>query len=126
MNMEKFTTRSREIIDSAVNNAVAQKRQFVKALDILQALLSTNDKVIEKLIAQSGGDVNMLKIEVENEIKKLPQVSGNIQTVASQDFSMVVLNAEQLAEKANDKFGQWCCSCCKPCPLQPTMRLLSY
>ena len=103
MNMEKFTTRSREIIDSAVNNAVAQKRQFVKALDILQALLSTNDKVIEKLIAQSGGDVNMLKIEVENEIKKLPQVSGNIQTVASQDFSMVVLNAEQLAEKANDK-----------------------
>ena len=104
MNMEKFTTRSREIIDSAVNNAVAQKRQFVKALDILQALLSTNDKVIEKLIAQSGGDVNMLKIEVENEIKKLPQVSGNIQTVASQDFSMVVLNAEQLAEKANDKF----------------------
>ena len=104
MNMEKFTTRSREIIDSAVNNAVAQKRQFVKALDILQALLSTNDKVIEKLIAQSGGDVNMLKIEVENEIKKLPQVSGNIQTVASHDFSMVVLNAEQLAEKANDKF----------------------
>ena len=104
MNMEKFTTRSREIIDTAVKNAVAQKRQFVKALDILQSLLSANDKVLEKLIKQSGGDINLLKTATESEIKKLPQVSGDIQTVASQDFSAVVLKAEQLAEKANDKF----------------------
>ncbi len=104
MNMEKFTTRSKEIIDTAVNNAVAQKRQFVKALDILQAILASNDKVVEKLIMQSGGNVELLKKEVENAIKKLPQVSGNIQTSAAQDFSVVLLNAEQLAEKANDKF----------------------
>lgn len=104
MNMEKFTTRSREIMDTAVNAAISQKRQFVKAIDILQAILSSNDKIIEKLILQSGGNVDLLKSETEKAIKKLPQVSGNIQTVASQDFSMVAMNAEQLAEKANDKF----------------------
>ena len=104
MNMEKFTTRSREILNSAVDSAVAQKRQFVKALDILQALLEARDNVIDKLIVNAGGNLDKLKKDVSAEIAKLPQVSGNIQTVAAQDFSVVTLNAEQLAQKANDKF----------------------
>ncbi len=104
MNMEKFTTRSREILNSAVDSAVAQKRQFVKALDILQALLEARDNVIDKLIVNAGGNLDKLKKDVSAEIAKLPQVSGNIQTAAAQDFSVVTLNAEQLAQKANDKF----------------------
>ena len=104
MNLEKFTTRSQELIKSAVDSAVAGKRQYVTAIDILQAMLNAKDTVVEKLINDAGGNIENLKNAVKDEIFKTPQVSGNIQTVMSQDFSAVTLAAEQIAAQANDKF----------------------
>ena len=104
MNLEKFTTRSQEIIKSAYDMAVAGKRQYVTALEILQAILTARDAVIDKLIVDAGGNIDALRKDTENEINKVAQVSGNVQTVVSQDFSEVTLAAENIATKANDKF----------------------
>ena len=104
MNLEKFTTRSQEIIKSAYDTAVAGKRQYVTALEVLQAILATHDGVIDKLIVDAGGNLENLRKGVESEIAKIAQVSGNVQTVVSQDFNEVMVAAEQIAAKANDKF----------------------
>ncbi len=104
MNLEKFTTRSQEIIKSAYDMAVAGKRQYVTALEILQAILAARDAVIDKLIVDAGGNIDALRKDTENEVNKVAQVSGNVQTVVSQDFSEVTLAAENIATKANDKF----------------------
>lgn len=104
MNLEKFTTRSQEIIKSAYDTAVAGKRQYVTALEVLQAILATRDGVIDKLIVDAGGNLENLRKSVESEIAKIAQVSGNVQTVVSQDFNEVMVAAEQIAAKANDKF----------------------
>ena len=104
MNLEKFTTRSQELIKTAVDSAVAGKRQYVTALMLLNAIMQSKDSVVEKLINESGGNAENLKAAAERAVAKIPQVSGNVQTVMSQDLSAVVLAAEQVAEKANDKF----------------------
>ncbi len=104
MNLEKFTTRSQELIKTAVDTAVAGKRQYVTALSLLHAIMQSRDNVVEKLINEAGGNSELLQASVEQAYAKVPQVSGNIQTVMSQDFSAVTLAAEQVAEKANDKY----------------------
>lgn len=104
MNSEKLTTRSQELIKTAVNSAIASQHQYITALHLLKAMLDENDNVVEKIITQSGGNIANLKKEVDAAFEKIPQVSGNIQTVASQDFSAVTLAAEKIADKANDKY----------------------
>ena len=104
MNLEKFTTRSQELIKTAVDSAVAGKRQYVTPLMLLNAIMQSKDSVVDKLVNESGGNAESLKSAVESAVAKIPQVSGNIQTVMSQDLSAVVLAAEQIAEKANDKY----------------------
>lgn len=104
MNSEKFTTRSQELIKTAVDSAVAGKRQYVTALLLLNAVMQSKDNVVEKLINEAGGNAAALKEAAEKAVGRLPQVSGNVQTVMSQDLSAVLLAAEQVAEKANDKY----------------------
>ena len=105
MNIEKFTTRSQELIKNAVDLAVARRHQYVTPLYLLQALLDAKDGTIESLIEKSGGNPQQIARDTENELNKIPAVSGaGVQTVMAQDFSAVLLEAEKIADKANDKF----------------------
>ena len=55
MNMEKFTTRSQELIKSAVDLAIARRHQYVTPLYLLQAMLEAKDATVESLIEKAGG-----------------------------------------------------------------------
>ena len=105
MNMEKFTTRSQELIKNAVDLAVSRRRQYVTPLYLLAVMLESRDNVIDSLIEKSGGDLEVIRREVKNELDKIPEISGTaVQTVMSQDFSALLLDAEKIAAQANDKF----------------------
>lgn len=105
MNMEKFTTRSQELIKNAVDLAVSRRRQYVTPLYLLAAMLESRDNVIDSLIEKSGGNLEVIRREVNNELDKIPEISGAaVQTVMSQDFSALLLDAEKIAAQANDKF----------------------
>ena len=106
MNMEKFTTRSQELIKSAVDLAIARRHQYVTPLYLLQAMLEAKDATVESLIEKAGGNLPLIRRDTETELNKIPAVSGaGVQTVMAQDFSAVLLEAEKIADKANDKFG---------------------
>lgn len=105
MNMEKFTTRSQELIKSAVDLAIARRHQYVTPLYLLQAMLEAKDATVENLIEKAGGNLPLIRRDTEAELNKIPAVSGaGVQTVMAQDFSAVLLEAEKIADKANDKF----------------------
>lgn len=105
MNMEKFTTRSQELIKNAVDLAVGRRHQYVTPLYLLQAMLEAKDATVESLIEKSGGNLQLVRRDTEAELNKIPAVSGaGVQTVMAQDFSAVLLEAEKIADKANDKF----------------------
>lgn len=103
--MEKFTTRSQELIKNAVDLAVGRRHQYVTPLYLLQAMLEAKDATVESLIEKSGGNLQLIRRDTEAELNKIPAVSGaGVQTVMAQDFSAALLEAEKIADKANDKF----------------------
>jgi len=105
MNMEKLTVKSGEAVKNSVDIAVKLGHQFVTPLHLLASLLDLGEPTIENLITESGGNLPVLKDKTENEIKKMPSVSGeNVQSSLSQEYSKILLEAESFCEKNNDKY----------------------
>lgn len=105
MNVEKLTVKSQEAVKNSVDMAVKLGHQFVTPLHLLSSLLELNEPTLENLITESGGNLPILKKQTEDEIKKLPSVSGeNVQSSLSQEYSRLLLEAESFSEKNNDKY----------------------
>ena len=105
MNIDKYTVKSQEVVKNAVDMAIKAGNQFVTPLHLLGAVLDLREPTIEKLIEEAGGKTSLLIGRCEEELKKLPSVSGeNVQSSMAQDTSRLLLEAESFAEKNNDKF----------------------
>ncbi|MBE6452824.1 MAG: ATP-dependent chaperone ClpB [Alphaproteobacteria bacterium] len=105
MDFEKLTTRSKETIEAVLKLAAANKNQYITPLHLLHVLLESKQDVIRQLITQSGGDYSQIVQKTENALSKLPQVGGaSVQSLMSQEFTSVMMAAETLASKANDKY----------------------
>ncbi|WP_298629569.1 Clp protease N-terminal domain-containing protein, partial [uncultured Porphyromonas sp.] len=61
MNWEKYTTKSQEIIQAAIESAKGNGQQAIEALHLLQALLNGGGHLIEKSIPEAGGDISRLR-----------------------------------------------------------------
>lgn len=105
MNIEKFTQNSQELIKASLDIAILAKNQFATPLHLLSAILSKKDPVIVNLITTINGNLENIKKQTETELSKLPKVSGeNLQTSLSQDYNMLLLEAENLSTKAEDTY----------------------
>ncbi|MCQ2741472.1 MAG: AAA family ATPase, partial [Alphaproteobacteria bacterium] len=105
MDFEKLTGKSKEIVEAVVNLAAANKNQYITPLHLLKVLLNGKYDIVLKLISQSGGDITKIRDKTEDQFAKLPTVAGSlVQTLMSQEFTAVMMEAEKLADMANDKF----------------------
>ena len=105
MNFEKLTSRSKDVIKNVVDLANEHKNQFVTPLHLLKVLISGKYMLIDELITKSGGDIEYLKKATDEAFTKLPAIEGNsVQTMMNQDFTSLILEAEKITDKANDKF----------------------
>ena len=105
MNIEKFTQNSQELIKASLDIAILAKNQFATPLHLLSAIISKKDPVIVNLITTINGNLENIKKQTETELSKLPKVSGeNLQTTLSQDYNMLLLEAENLSTKAEDTY----------------------
>ena len=105
MDFEKLTYKSKDVIEAVVNLAVANKNQYITPLHLLKVLLNGKNELILNLIAQSGGDISVIREKLDSAFDKLPTVGGSaVQTLMSQDFTALMMEAEKLADKANDKY----------------------
>ncbi len=105
MDFEKLTSKSKEIIEAVVNLATANRNQYITPLHLLKVLLDGRHELILQLIAKSGGSITQIRDKLETAFAKLPIVAGtSVQTMMSQEFTSLMMEAEKLADKANDKF----------------------
>ena len=105
MDFEKLTNKSKEVIELTVNLAAANKNQFITPLHLLKVLLNGKFEIVLDLIVKSGGSITQIREKLDDAFAKLPVISGgNVQTLMSQEFTAVMMEAEKLADKANDKF----------------------
>ena len=105
MDFEKLTSKSKEIIESVVNLAAANKNQYITPLHLLKILLNGKYDIVLDLISRAGGDITKIRDKTDAQFERLPNVAGSsVQTMMSQEFTALMMEAEKLADKANDKF----------------------
>ena len=105
MNIEKFTTKFQQAIAEAQSLAIGKDNQFIEPVHLLSALLNQQDGSVAPILTASGVNVTALRNELNNELAKLPQVSGNGGDVQLSRQLLNLLNlCDKLAQQQQDKF----------------------
>src|SRR6202049_4155840 len=106
MQIEKYSDRLKNLIQSAQNLALRNGHQQLTPLHVLKALRDDEDRLSGNLIEAAGGSATQVAREVDLELAKLPKVegAGAGQIYLAPEAARLFDQAEQLAEKAGDSF----------------------
>ena len=105
MNLEKFTERSRGMIQSAQTIAMREDHQRFTPQHMLKALLDDSEGLAANLIKAAGGNPVQVLQDLDANLGKMPKVSGDSgQIYMDGQTTKVFGEAEKLAKKAGDSF----------------------
>lgn len=105
MNLSNFTIKAAEVIQQAQQLAFNHSNPNIETEHILKSLLDQQDSPTEFLLKKNSVNVQQLKSKLDEQLEKLPKVSGaepgqNI----SREANSVVLRAGAILKKFNDEF----------------------
>src|SRR3954471_18037136 len=103
---EKFTTRSREAIETAQLAATTAGNTQTEPTHLLAALLRDADGTARQLISKAGADAAALAAQAEAALQSLPKASGSTvqQPAASPALTRVLAGAIDLATSMKDDY----------------------
>ncbi|WP_449253512.1 ATP-dependent chaperone ClpB [Brevundimonas naejangsanensis] len=105
MNLDLYSDRAKQAVQSAQSLALARRHQQFAPEHVLKVLLEERDGLARKLIDQAGGDASAVELVTEGLLKKRPQVEGGSgQLYLDGDLARVFSAAEEAAKKAGDAF----------------------
>ncbi len=108
MNLQKFTQKSIESVKSAQELMVEYGNQQMRQEHILYSLLTQEDGLISEMVNKLGTDKPKLISQIEDEINKLPKVSGSgadpERIYISAELDKAFTEAEKQAEKMKDEY----------------------
>jgi ATP-dependent Clp protease ATP-binding subunit ClpB len=106
MDASKFTTRSQQAINAAIESAATAGHAQVEAVHLLDALLKQPEGIIHPLLQAVGAQPAAVESAVRAELGRLPAASGS--SVAAPSYSRAALatltRAGELAAEMNDEF----------------------
>jgi ATP-dependent Clp protease ATP-binding subunit ClpB len=103
---EKFTTRSREVIEAAQVSATTAGNTSTEPIHLLVALLHQEDGTARNLVAKAGVDAAALTAQADAAVQSLPRASGTTvqQPAASASLTRVLASAIDLAASMKDDY----------------------
>ncbi len=105
MNLDLYSDRAKQAVQSAQSLALARRHQQFAPEHLLKVLLEERDGLARKLIDQAGGDPSAVELVTEGLLKKRPQVEGGSgQLYLDGDTARVFNAAEDASKKAGDAF----------------------
>ena len=105
MDLSKFTERARGFVQAAQTIALRESHQRLTPEHLLKALLDDDQGLAANLITRAGGDAARVRQAVEEQLAKLPQVTGDAaQVYLDNATGKVLAEAEKLAKQAGDSF----------------------
>jgi ATP-dependent Clp protease ATP-binding subunit ClpB len=105
MNLDLYSDRAKQAVQSAQSLALARRHQQFAPEHLLKVLLEERDGLARKLIDQAGGDPSAVELVTEGLLKKRPQVEGGSgQLYLDGDTARVFSAAEEASKKAGDAF----------------------
>lgn len=104
MNLEKYTDKAQSILQHAQTLALGSGHQKFLPEHVMQAMLEDSDALVAKIINLCDGNLEILKAENLQSLKKLPQVEGAQNLSMSQELARIFLLAEKLSTNNGDSF----------------------
>src|SRR5580698_6879506 len=106
MDFEKYTDKSKQVIQAAQALALRHNNQRFLPEHLLASLLDDRERLSEKLIRACGGDAGMVASRAEDAVNAIPKVegSGAGQLYVLPELARVFDLAEQTAKKSGDEF----------------------
>ncbi len=105
MNLNQFTVKAQEAVVDAQAATVKRSHQSVDPEHILYALLKQKDGLIAPCLeAINAGTTARLLGDVETELKKKPEVHGNVQPYLNAQTNRVLVQAEEESKTLKDDF----------------------
>lgn len=104
MNINKFTQKAVEAINNSQKIAMDYGHQELKELHLLYSLMTMEGSLLAQLFTKMGVDPERFRGAMEEELRKLPKVSGAGQQYFSQDLNRVVMHAEDHAKAMGDEY----------------------
>ena len=106
MNFQKFTLKSQEALQTAQEIAASYNNQSIEPIHLLAAMVQDSLSLTSDIIQKVGGNINSIKIMVNNDLQKLPKIAGSTETnqYLSNDLSELLKKAISEADIMKDKF----------------------
>ncbi len=104
MNLNKFTSKSAEAVQDALQLAVSLNHSTLTPLHLLQALVTQTDGIVPSLLQKLEIKPNVIAKKNEKELDKLPSTSQTTQPYLSTELNQVINQAESEAGKLRDEF----------------------
>lgn len=106
MNFEKYTDKSRKVVEQAQALALRSNHQRFTPEHVLAALMDDSDRIADKLIRALSGDPGRVAGDVRAALSGMPKVegSGAGQIYLTPETARLFDAAEQLAKKSNDDY----------------------
>jgi ATP-dependent Clp protease ATP-binding subunit ClpB len=105
MDFEKFTERSRSVMQAAQTLALRHNHQFLQSEHLLKALLDDDSNVVKTLLRSAGGRVDDIVSGTEELLAKLPSVESQTPQLHLSPLTVKVFDmAEQAMKKSGDAY----------------------
>jgi len=105
MRIDKFTTKFQQALADAQSLANGNDQQFIEPQHLLLALIDQEDGGTRSLLARAGVNVNGLKKDLEQALKRLPKVEGHGGDVSiGRDLANLLNLTDKEAQKRGDQF----------------------
>ena len=103
MNFNKFTIKSQEAIQKAIEITRGSNGQAIEPVHILKGLLIEGDSLVKFIFQKVGANVDQLSIVLDKEIASLPRVSGG-EPFFSRESNQVLQKSLDIAQSYGDEY----------------------
>src|SRR5213592_1222359 len=108
MDLNKLSEKSQAALTEAQNVATRNQHQAVDVEHLLLILLEQEGGLIPRLFEKAGISPDLLKAKVEEEINRIPRVSGDTATgqglYVTQRLNKLLVSAQDQAKKLKDEY----------------------
>lgn len=105
MNIEKYTQNAQQAIMDCQNIAISEGHQMLDGEHLHLALMMQKDGLIPKLVKFMNIDPTSIVADLQEEMEKLPRVSGAADNMySSRRLSQILMRAEKIADEFKDEY----------------------
>ena len=107
MRIDKLSVTAQEAFQASMGVAGDANSSSIEPIHLLKALLDAGENNISSILKRIGADPEILKNNVDAEVKKMPKASGSALPMAipSSGFTNIIDSAVKIAEKLGDSYA---------------------